>query len=180
MKSDGRHSLTITPSFSSLQDSIAYCFKLVTDRRQTDCYTAWLQGDFYWGDFFRGDFYRVIFSVFLGWFFPGWFLPGWFFPGWFFPGMFFPIFTEFGSILPWPISIGYWYFWPNIWAISTSIFFTAALFGELIYFIIASKIVNDVFIFILWGGTCSLRMPTLAQCVTPGKGLVQCCATPSG
>jgi len=50
-----------------------------------------------------------------------------------------------GSISPWPISVRYRhcryrYFWPKISAISISISFTAALFGLLIYFIIASKV----------------------------------------
>jgi len=47
-----------------------------------------------------------------------------------------------GSISPLPISIQYRYFWLKISAISMP--FTAALFGLLIYFIIASKVVNDV------------------------------------
>jgi len=55
-----------------------------------------------------------------------------------------PVVIRSGSISHLLISIRYRYFRPKISAISISISFTAALFGLLTYFIIASKVVSDV------------------------------------
>ena len=55
-----------------------------------------------------------------------------------------PVVIRSGSISHLLISIRYRYFRPKISAISISISFTAALFGLLTYFIIASKVVNEV------------------------------------